>query len=46
MGKMSELAADIDELRSQGFDDVQIARMLDIPLSMIPEQEDLDEVYC
>jgi len=40
MSKMSELHADIEELREEGFDDVQIAKMLCIPLGMIPEQEE------
>lgn len=40
MSAMSDLMIDIQELREQGFNDVQIARMLNISLSMIPEQED------
>ena len=40
MSKMSELHADIEELREEGFDNVQIAKMLCIPLGMIPEQEE------
>lgn len=44
MSSMSELAAEIAEMRGQGFNDVQIAKMLHIPLSMIPEEQEDDEV--
>ena len=40
MGKMSELATDIQNMRDNGFNDVQIAKILNIPLSVIPEQDD------
>lgn len=40
MGAMSELDIDIQDMRSQGFDDVQISKILKIPLGMIPEQVD------
>jgi hypothetical protein len=41
---MSELAAEITEMRGQGFNDVQIAKILCIPLGMIPEEQEDDEV--
>lgn len=44
MSSMSELAAEIAEMRGQGFNDVQIAKMLHIPLSMIPEEQEDDGV--
>ena len=44
MSAMSELAAEITEMRGQGFNDVQIAKILCIPLGMIPEEQEDDEV--
>lgn len=40
MSSMSELSAEIAEMRVQGFNDVQIAKMLCIPLNLIPEEDD------
>lgn len=41
MSKMAELAQEIGSLQQEGFDNSQIAKMLCIPVEMIPEQEEV-----
>ena len=43
MSSMSELHAEITEMRGQGFNDVQIAKILCIPLGMIPEEREQED---